>query len=145
MHWLKTRSRADRCTRAARPVGSHLAATKLPAILLLTKIARSCAAMSVRDYTAWIDRQHARPLLSLPKIPQSSRMSTQPVVSNTFHRSGAHLDRSRQALIVARHQARTAQGGRYGRHVDEVLTEVDLAIGAHLGQIENKGRSRRIR
>ena len=64
-------------------------------------------------------------------------MSTQPLVSDAFYRSGEPLDRLRQALKVAGHQARVAQHGGYGRHVEDALVEIEEAIGNHLARIEN--------
>jgi hypothetical protein len=48
-----------------------------------------------------------------------------------------HLNRLRQALKVARHQARVAQAGDYGRHVEDALAEIEEAIGDHLAKIDN--------
>jgi hypothetical protein len=45
-------------------------------------------------------------------------MSSQALVSDTFFLSGECLDRLRQALKIAGHQARVAQHG-YGRHVED--------------------------
>jgi hypothetical protein len=64
-------------------------------------------------------------------------MSAQPAVSDTFFLSGERLDRLRQALRVAVHQARIAQSGHYGRHVEDTLTEIEDAIGEHLAKIDN--------
>jgi hypothetical protein len=47
--------------------------------------------------------------------------------------TGERLDRLRQALKVARHQARVAQDGGYGRHVEDAL--------AHSGDRERPIRS----
>jgi hypothetical protein len=46
-----------------------------------------------------------------------SKMSSHALVSDTFLLSGERLDRLRQALKVAGHQAGVAQHGGYGRHV----------------------------
>jgi hypothetical protein len=64
-------------------------------------------------------------------------MTNQALVPNTFSLSGEHLGRLRQALNIARHQARVAQAGGYGRHVEDVLTDIEEAITGHLAQIEN--------
>jgi hypothetical protein len=64
-------------------------------------------------------------------------MSTQPVVSNTFYLSGERVERLRQALEVAGHQARVAQTSGYGRHVEDALAEIEEAIGSHLARIES--------
>jgi hypothetical protein len=64
-------------------------------------------------------------------------MNSQALVFDTFSLSGEHLDRLRQALKVARHQARVAQTGGYGRHVEDALTEIEEAITDHLARIEN--------
>ena len=64
-------------------------------------------------------------------------MSTQPLVSDAFYRSGEPLDRLRQALKVAGHQARVAQHGGYGRHVEDALAEIEEAISDHIARIEN--------
>ena len=64
-------------------------------------------------------------------------MSSQVLVSETFFLSGELLDRLRQALKVAGHQARVAQHGGYGRHVEDALTEVEEAVVDHLARIEN--------
>jgi hypothetical protein len=64
-------------------------------------------------------------------------VSAQPAVSNTFYLSGEHLDRLRQALKVAKHQARIAQTDGYGRHVEDALVDLKEAIGDHLARIEN--------
>jgi hypothetical protein len=64
-------------------------------------------------------------------------MNSQALVFDTFSLSGEHLDRLRQALKVARHQARVAQTGGYGRHLEDTLTEIEDAITDHLARIEN--------
>jgi RecB family exonuclease len=64
-------------------------------------------------------------------------MSSQVLVSDTFFLSGERLDRLRQALKVAEHQARVAQSSGYGRHVEDALTEIEEAIRDHLARIEN--------
>ena len=64
-------------------------------------------------------------------------MSSQTLVSDTFLLSGEHLERLRQALKVAGHQARVAQHGGYGRHVADALAEIEEAIVDHLARIEN--------
>ena len=64
-------------------------------------------------------------------------MSSQALVSDTFFLSGERLDRLRQALKVAGHQARVAQHGGYGRHVEDALAEIEEAITDHLARIEN--------
>jgi hypothetical protein len=66
-------------------------------------------------------------------------MNSQALVFDTFSLSGEHLDRLRQALKVARHQARVAQTCGYGRHVEDALTEIEEAITDHLTRIENAG------
>jgi hypothetical protein len=63
-------------------------------------------------------------------------MSDQTVVSDTFSLSGEYLDRLRQALQVASHQARVAQSGDYGRHVEDALLELEDTLGAELARIE---------
>jgi hypothetical protein len=62
-------------------------------------------------------------------------MTTQAPVSSAFYLSGERLERLRQALEVAGHQARVAQSGSYGRHVEDALTEIKEAISAHLSRI----------
>jgi hypothetical protein len=47
------------------------------------------------------------------------------------------LDRLRQALRVALHQSRVAQGSGYGRHVEDALVEVEDTIADQLAAIEN--------
>ena len=64
-------------------------------------------------------------------------MSSQTLVSDTFSLSGERLDRLRQALKVVGHQARVAQHGSYGRHVEDALVEIEEAISDHLARIEN--------
>jgi len=64
-------------------------------------------------------------------------MSSQALVSDTFFLSGERLDRLRQALKVAGHQARVAQHGGHGRHVEDALAEIEDAISDHLARIEN--------
>ena len=64
-------------------------------------------------------------------------MSSQPFVSDTFFLSGERLDRLCQALKVAAHQARVAQHGGYGRHVEDALVEIEKAISDHLARIES--------
>ena len=64
-------------------------------------------------------------------------MSSQALVSDTFFLSGDRLDRLRQALKVAGHQARVAQHPGYGRHVEDALAEIEDAISDHLAWIEN--------
>jgi hypothetical protein len=63
-------------------------------------------------------------------------MSSQTLVSDTFFLSGERLDRLRQALKVAAHQARVAQHGGYGWHVEDALVEIEEAISDHLARIE---------
>ena len=64
-------------------------------------------------------------------------MSSQAIVSDTFSLSGERLNRLRQALKVAGHQARIAQNGSYGRHVADALAEIEETIIDHLARIEN--------
>jgi hypothetical protein len=64
-------------------------------------------------------------------------MSSQVFVSDTFFLSGERLDRLRQALEVAEHQARVAQHGGYGRHVEDALVEIEEAISDHLARIDD--------
>ena len=64
-------------------------------------------------------------------------MNSQVLVSDTFFLSGERLDRLRQALKVAGHQARVAQHDDYGRHVEDALVEIEEAITDHLARIEN--------
>ena len=47
------------------------------------------------------------------------------------------LNRLRQALKVAGHQARIAQNCSYGRHVADALAEIGETIIDHLARIEN--------
>ena len=54
-----------------------------------------------------------------------------------FFLSGERLDRLRQVLKVAGHQARVAQHGGYGRHVEDALAEIEEAVIDHLARIEN--------
>ena len=64
-------------------------------------------------------------------------MSSQALVSDTFFLSGDRLDRLRQALKVAGHQARVAQHAGYGRHVADALAEIEEAVSDHLARIDN--------
>ena len=64
-------------------------------------------------------------------------MSSQILVSDTFILTGERLDRLRQALKVAGHQARVAQHGDCGRHVEDALAEIEETISDHLARIEN--------
>ncbi len=64
-------------------------------------------------------------------------MSNQALVSDTFSLSGECLDQLRQALKVAGHQARVAQQGDWGRHVEDALAEIEESISDHLARIEN--------
>ena len=52
-------------------------------------------------------------------------MSSQALVSDTFTLPGERLDRLRHALKVAGHQARVAQEGGYGRHVEDALADIE--------------------
>jgi len=63
-------------------------------------------------------------------------MTSQVLVSDTFCLSGERLDRLRQALKVAEHQARVAQSSGYGRHVEDALVEIEEAIITHLARLE---------
>ena len=63
-------------------------------------------------------------------------MSSQALVSDTFTLSGERINRLKQALRLAEHQAHVAQGG-YGRHVEDALAEIEEAIAEHLARIEN--------
>ena len=76
-------------------------------------------------------------LSSLRQVPQSRRMSSQALVSDTFTLSGERLERLRQVLKVAVHQAHAAQSSGYGRHVEDVLAEIEETIGDHLVRIEH--------
>ena len=58
-------------------------------------------------------------------------------VPNTFSLSAEYLERVRQALKVARHQARVAQTGGYGRNVEDALSQIEEAIGGHVARIED--------
>ena len=64
-------------------------------------------------------------------------MSSQALVPNTVSLSGEYLDRLRQVLKVAGHQARVAQTSGYGRNIEDALTEIEEAITDHLARIEN--------
>ena len=64
-------------------------------------------------------------------------MNSQVLVSDTVTLTGERLDRLRQALKVARHQAHLAQSGDYGRHVEDTLTEIEESISDHLAWIDN--------
>ena len=57
-------------------------------------------------------------------------MTSQRLVSDTFTLSGELLDRVRQALEIAANQIRVAEGGGYGRHVDDALIQAEEAINA---------------
>jgi hypothetical protein len=63
-------------------------------------------------------------------------MKTQPIVSDTFTLSGEHIDRLRQALQVAAHQARLAQNADYGRNVVDALIEAEELVGAQLARLD---------
>jgi hypothetical protein len=56
-------------------------------------------------------------------------MDQQALASDAFFLSGDVLERLRQAFRVALHQARVAQDGGYGRHVEDALVEVEETIG----------------
>jgi len=62
-------------------------------------------------------------------------MSSQALVSDTFFLSGERLDRPRQVQKVAGHQARVAQHGGYGRHVEDALAEID-SIGVQVKDLD---------
>jgi hypothetical protein len=64
-------------------------------------------------------------------------MGEQITGSDTFSLSGEYLDRLRQVLQVASHQARVAQSGGYGRHVEDALVELEETLVAELMRIEN--------
>ena len=64
-------------------------------------------------------------------------MNSQALVSDTFFLSGERLERLRQALKVAGHQARLAQNSGYGRHVEDALAEIEETITDHLALIDN--------
>jgi hypothetical protein len=59
-----------------------------------------------------IRKERLEALFSLPQVPQSRTMSSEALVSDTFLLSGEHLNRLRQALKVAGHQARVARSGQ---------------------------------
>jgi hypothetical protein len=63
-------------------------------------------------------------------------MHNQNVVPDKFTLSGDHLDRLREALKVAGHQARVAQHGGYGRNIEDALADIEEAIGTQLARIE---------
>jgi hypothetical protein len=63
-------------------------------------------------------------------------MDAQPFVSDTFTLSGELIDRLRQALKVAVHQARLAQNADYGRNVVDALTETEELVGNQLARLE---------
>lgn len=50
---------------------------------------------------------------------------------------GDHLSRALDALRIARHHARIAQGAADGRHLQEALAELDEAVDDHLARIRN--------
>jgi hypothetical protein len=64
-------------------------------------------------------------------------MSSQAIVSDAFFLSGEHLDRLRQALQVARHQARIASSAGYGRNVTDILSQIEDAVSDQLAQINS--------
>jgi hypothetical protein len=49
---------------------------------------------------------------------------------DTFTLNGDSLQRARQALQLAEHQIRVAQGGGYGGHVIDALTLTEDTVGA---------------
>ena len=63
-------------------------------------------------------------------------MSSQTLVSDTFTLSGERINRLKQVLRLAEHQAHVAQGG-YGHRVEDALAEIEEAIADHLARIEN--------
>jgi hypothetical protein len=63
-------------------------------------------------------------------------MDQQALASDAFFLSGDVLERLRQAFRVAFHQARVAQDGGYGRHVENALVEVEETIGDVLAKID---------
>jgi hypothetical protein len=63
-------------------------------------------------------------------------MSSQAIVYDTFSLSGERLNRLRQALKVAGHQARIARNCGYGHHVAGALAEIEETIIDHLARIE---------
>jgi hypothetical protein len=64
-------------------------------------------------------------------------MSRQALVSDTFTLTGESLDRLRQALKIARHQAHLAQTSDYGRHVEDALAEIEDVISDQFARIDN--------
>jgi hypothetical protein len=62
-------------------------------------------------------------------------MSSQNPPGDPFYLSGETMDRFRQALTIARYQARIAQNGGYGRHTEDVLVEVEAEMAAYLTRI----------
>ena len=63
-------------------------------------------------------------------------MHNQNFVPDKFTLSGNHVDRLRQALKVAGHQARVAQHGGYGRNIEDALAEIEETIATQLARIE---------
>jgi hypothetical protein len=66
---------------------------------------------------------------------QAPDMSTEPIVSDTFTLSGELLDRLRQALKVAAHQARLAQNADYGRNLVDALVETEELAADQLARL----------
>jgi hypothetical protein len=64
-------------------------------------------------------------------------MTSEAHVSETFTLSGGYLDRLQQALDVVAHLAHRARNGGYGRHVDEVLTDIEEVARDQLAHIGN--------
>jgi hypothetical protein len=55
-------------------------------------------------------------------------MNAKDAVPDQFAFSGDRLDRVRQALSLAEHQARLAQGDGYGRNVQAVAVDIEDAV-----------------
>jgi hypothetical protein len=64
-------------------------------------------------------------------------MDKQALVSDAFFLAGDRLERLREVLLVAVHQARVAQNSGYGRHVEDALVAIENTITDQLAKIDN--------
>jgi hypothetical protein len=64
-------------------------------------------------------------------------MSQRAIVSDAFFLAGDRLERLRDVLRIAVHQARVTQNAGYGRHVEHALVEVEDTLTDLLAKMDN--------
>jgi len=62
-------------------------------------------------------------------------MTSKDAVPDQFAFTGDRLDRLRQSLELVERQARLAQGGAYGRNVEDALIDIESAVTDLLARV----------